>query len=146
MNWISPVVNRDITSTLNAPDWNRIGNNIIYLGKRFGMDLSGFGGSEAGLEPKTDWTVYGIPTEADTGYLLSLLTRLKNSLDVVPDGLPDVPEFFFLYYTNINDIETFLLKIYENCLGTSHAEMSTYTHAQLGVYTYKQLRNTQIGG
>lgn len=144
MNWITPVVNRTIDSKHDAVDLNRIGNNIAYLGERF---VIGFASEDEEYQsPKTDWDQYGIPTLSYYNYLMLLLSRLKESVDVVPEDLPDIPEAPFLYYNKMNEVERFLLLLYENCYGNSHGELVAYTHEQLGAYTHQYLKDTKLGG
>ncbi|ODU56966.1 MAG: hypothetical protein ABT01_02975 [Clostridium sp. SCN 57-10] len=87
----------------NASDLNRVGQAMLNVAAR----IVGMGGVCA-VNPKTDWAMQDIPTEAQMPAYLSDLAAIRAAYASLPDT-PDVPgSMEHLTYGAANDIEQML--------------------------------------
>lgn len=87
----------------NASDLNRVGQAMRYVAARI-VDMGG----ACAVNPKADWAMQDIPTEAQMAAYLSDLAVMRAAYAALPDTPVAPGSMEHLTYSTANDIERIL--------------------------------------
>lgn len=106
-SWISPFTDRADAVGFNATDFNRIGNNLLYLAEK----LNQFS-YPVNISPRTNWVVGEPVYESQAAALLSYITTIRGAI-AIANETPVTPESMaFFTWIKANDIEKILQNVY----------------------------------
>lgn len=106
MAWINPITNRESGATrLTAEDMQRIADDIVYLENEW---------TGSSTFPWTTWSTNTIITIEKWTDIRNAITALLTTSSAVGLTMTDA-----MTYTNLNNVETNLLRIYQAQIGLS---------------------------
>lgn len=125
-SWTTPVTNReDGTAMMTYTDMNRITKNIGYLQEQL------YGSATLS---KTSWVRNDIIEAAFWAEMLDDLEDLRESVGAAEVTLTDV-----MTYTNINNVETLTLKIYQAVIGVTFEDLTDHVDEAITDENYEAI-------